>query len=294
MDVQQKEASSILTPQRNGFLASAPYPFTHALSAYVGCGFGQTTCGLYCYAQFLPNWQFRGFPAAWGHAVQVKTSAAQLLAKSLGSMKPQLRRRLRIFMSSTTDPYQPIERQYEATRHCLEVFAQYDDLDLLVVQTRSPLAARDFPLLQRIPYAWLSVTIETDDQTYLKHLKGGPLLEKRWELVRTAHEQGLPVQITVSPCLPYTSVETFGQRLLESDAQRIVVDTVTDGDGANGKRTARSPFAQAETDWRRTDHAHLLYDSLCEKATGTPIAIGWSIAGFCGIPPRFQIVPELA
>jgi len=294
MDILQKEASSILTPQRNGFLASAPHPFTHALSAYVGCGFGQTTCGLYCYAQFLPNWQFRGFPATWGHAAQVKTNAAQLLAKELGRMKPEQRRRLRIFMSSTTDPYQPIERQYEVTRHCLEVFARYDDLDLLVVQTRSPLAARDFPLLQRIPYAWLSVSIETDDQTYLKRLKGGPLLEKRWELVRAAHEQGIPAQITVSPCLPYTSVEEFSQRLLASGVQRIVIDTVADGDGANGKRTARSPFAQTDPDWRRTDHAHLLHDYLCEKATGTSISIGWSIGGFCGIPPRFQNTTESA
>ncbi|MEO8970191.1 MAG: radical SAM protein [Ktedonobacteraceae bacterium] len=294
MDVLQKEASSILTPQRNGFLASEPYPFTHALSAYVGCGFGQTTCGLYCYAQFLPNWQFRGFSSTWGHAVQVKTNAAQLLAKALSNMKPAARRGLRIFMSSTTDPYQPIERQYEATRHCLEVFARYDDLDLLVVQTRSPLAARDFPLLQRIPYAWLSVTIETDDQTYIKSLKGGPLLEKRWELVRTAREQGIPAQITVSPCLPYTAVETFGSRLLKSGAQRIVVDTATDGDGASGKRTARSPFAQAEPDWQQTDQAHRLNDYLCEHAAGTNVSIGWSIAGFCGIVPRHTNKSESA
>ncbi|HLX39330.1 MAG TPA: radical SAM protein [Ktedonobacteraceae bacterium] len=294
MDILQKEVSSILTPQRNGFLASEPYPFTHALSAYVGCGFGQTTCGLYCYAQFLPNWQFRGFPAAWGHAVQVKTNAAQLLAKALDTMKPAARRRLRIFMSSTTDPYQPIERQYEATRHCLEVFAHYDDLDLLVVQTRSPLAARDLPLLQRIPYAWLSVTIETDDQTYLKQLKGGPQLQKRWELVRIAHEQGIPVQITVSPCFPYTSVEAFSHQLLEGGVQRIVVDTVIDGDGASGKRTARSPFAQAETGWQQTDHAHRLFDYLCEQAAGNSVSIGWSIAGFCGIPPRYAKTAEIA
>lgn len=294
MDILQKEASSILTPQRNGFLAADPYPFTHALSAYVGCGFGQTTCGLYCYAQFLPNWQFRGFPAEWGHAVQVKTNAAQLLAKAPGIMKPTVRQRLRIFMSSTTDPYQPVERQYEVTRRCLEVFAQYDDLDLLVVQTRSPLAERDFPLLQCIPYAWLSVTIETDDQAYLKHLKGGPLLEKRWQLIRTAHEWGIPAQITVSPCLPYTTVETFGQRLLASGARRIVVDTVTDGDGTLGKRTARSPFAQAAPDWQRTDHAHLLYEYLTDKAAGTGVATGWSSAGFCGIPPRHANTAESA
>ena len=47
-------------------------------------------------------------------------------------------------MSSTTDPYQPLETTHRMTRRCLEVFARYPDLELLVIQTRSPLAARDF------------------------------------------------------------------------------------------------------------------------------------------------------
>ncbi len=286
MEILLKEAKSILTPQRNGFLAARPYPFTHSLSGYVGCGFGQTTCGLYCYAQFLPNWHFRGFAAEWGHAVQVKTNAPQLLAKTLRTVKPQVRQKLRIFMSSTTDPYQPIERQYQVTRQCLEVFADYDDLDLLVVQTRSPLAVRDFSLLQQIPFAWLSVSIETDDQAYLKRLKGGPLLEKRWELVRAACSSGIPTQITVSPCLPYTGVEEFGQRLLQSGAQRLVVDSVMDGDGSGGERTSHSPFAKVEPGWENTSHAHRLYHYLQEKTLGSDIWVGWSIAGFCGIEPR--------
>src|SRR5712692_1112105 len=170
MEITQKDVKSILTPQYHGFLAAGPYSFTHALSGYTGCGFGQTTCGLYCYAQFLPNWSLSGFTAAWGQAVQVKMNAAQLLDKALRTMKPALRQKLRIFMSSTTDPYQPLERKYQVTRQCLEVFARYDDLDLLVVQTRSPLAERDLPLMLQIPYAWLSITIETNDQAYLKGL----------------------------------------------------------------------------------------------------------------------------
>jgi len=87
MHIEQKEAASILTPQRQGFLASGPYPFTHALSGYLGCAFGQTTCGLYCYAQFLPNWQFRNASYAWGEAVTVKSNAPELLEKTLSRMK---------------------------------------------------------------------------------------------------------------------------------------------------------------------------------------------------------------
>jgi DNA repair photolyase len=285
MRIAHKEAASILTPQRNGFLAARPYPFTHTLSAYTGCAFGQTTCGLYCYAQFLPNWRLRSPSSAWGKAVEVKSNAAALLERALGSMRPQARRRLRIFMSSTTDPYQPLEGRYQVTRQCLEVFARYDDLDLLVIQTRSPLAARDIPLLLRIPYAWLSVTIETDDQAYLRRLGGGPSLEKRWELVQSARASGVRTQITVSPCLPYTGVEAFGTRLLQSGVRRLVVDTVSDGDGSGGQRTARSMYARAEPGWQDTSHAHLLHAYLREKASGTDLAIGWSIAGFCGIAP---------
>jgi len=289
MDISIKEAKSILTPQHGGFLASGPYPFTHSLTGYIGCGFGQTTCGMYCYAQFLPNWTFGGFSAPWGHAVQVKANASQLLDKTLRGMKPAARQKLRIFMSSTTDPYQPLERTYQVTRQCLEVFANYDDLDLLIIQTRGPLAERDLPLLQRIPYAWLSVTIETNDQSYLKSLKGGPLLSKRWGLVQSASRAGVHTQITVSPCLPYTSVEEFGQQLLQSGAHRLVVDTVTDGDGSGGRRTASSPFAQAEPEWAKTSHAHRLYDYLREKSSEGGITVGWSIAGFCEIPPRTAV-----
>jgi DNA repair photolyase len=216
----------------------------------------------------------------------VKTNAASLLEKTLSGMKLEIRRGLRIFMSSSTDPYQPLERREEITRQCLEVFARYPDLDLLVIQTRSPLAARDFPLLQQIPYAWLSVTIETDDQEYLKRLRGGPLLERRWELIQKAQACGIPTQITVSPCLPFTGVETFGQRLIRSGTRRIVVDTVVDGDGAQGRRTAHSPFAAVEPEWERTSHAHRLYNYVRKEAAQTPLQVGWSIEGFCSIPPR--------
>jgi DNA repair photolyase len=65
-------------------------------------------------------------------------------------------------MNSVTDPYQPLEKRYRLTRQCLEVFAQFDDLDLLVIQTRSPLVIDDLELIACIPYAFLSMTLETD------------------------------------------------------------------------------------------------------------------------------------
>lgn len=89
MDVTVATAKSILTPQAGGLLASPPYPFTHSLSPYTGCAFGATTCGLCCYAQFLPNWVHSSEGAAWGGAVRVKENAPALLDAALGALSPR-------------------------------------------------------------------------------------------------------------------------------------------------------------------------------------------------------------
>jgi DNA repair photolyase len=280
MEIRTTAARAILTEQRSGFLASPPYPFTHTLAPYTGCAFGATTCGMYCYAQYLPNWTYAGGGAPWGSAVVAKENAPDLLAAALRSLPAATRRDLRIFMSSSTDPYQPIEQRWRLSRRCLEVFACYPDLDLLLIQTRSPLAARDLDLLRQIPYAWLSVTVETDDPGVFKHLRGGPAPSQRLALVRAAAAQDIAVQVAVSPCLPHTMA--FAGTLAGCGARRVVVDTFVDGDGAAGRRTAHSAYARAVPGWSDTAAAHTLFDEL--MAAG--VAAGWSTAGFCGIPPR--------
>ncbi|HEX8684368.1 MAG TPA: hypothetical protein VF707_18780 [Ardenticatenaceae bacterium] len=281
MEITTRTAKTILTPQKSGLLASGPYPFTHSLSPYTGCGFGATTCGLYCYAQFLPNWTHSHPGIAWGSAVQVKENAAEVLAQTLAAMSTPQRRSLRIFMASTTDPYQPIEATHQVTRGCLEVFTQYDDLDLLVIQTRAPLAARDFDLMRHIPYVWLSVSIETDDAEVLRALTGGPSPAKRFALIEEAKQQGIKTQIAVSPCLPYT--DHFADRLLALAPDRIIVDNFTEGDGGRGYRTARSPYAAANLAWREQEG---LARQLSERLALARADVYWSTSGFCSIPPR--------
>ena len=183
-------------------------------------------------------------------------------------------------MSPVTDPYQPIERKLRLTRRCLEVFARYDDLDLLLIQTRGPAVVDDLDLIAAIPYAWLGMTIETDrfDLPY------GPTkshIERRLEAVKRAVARGVRTQIAVSPCLPYSGA--FAERLLETGAQRIVIDTFAIGDGSRGKRTASSPFAAlADYDWRDDDIAISLYHQLSAYHD----QVEWSGPGFAGIPAR--------
>ncbi len=276
MRIREIHAKSILTPQRGGFLQAGGQPFTHSLSWAAGCGLGVLYCGAYCYARTLPNWQFaRRGDEGWGDALIVKVNAPELLAARLE--RSRNRENLRIFCSPVTDPYQPIERKLRLTRRCLQVFAQYADLDLLLLQTRSASALDDLDLLTAIPYVWLGMSVETDrgDLPY------GPTLgqmERRFAAVERAVAQGVRVQIAVAPCLPHT--EGFAQRLLDTGAQRIVIDTFSAGDGRNGARTANLPFAKAAGyDWRDDSAARGLYEALRERHAG----VGWSAAGFAGI-----------
>src|SRR6266545_7097499 len=101
MQISSRQAKGILTPQTAGFLMDGEFPFTHSLSPYTGCAFGNTTCGLYCYAAALPSWTYRGphlRQYKWGDAVETKTNAAVLLAAELAKMPVARRQLLRIFM----------------------------------------------------------------------------------------------------------------------------------------------------------------------------------------------------
>ena len=277
MNIRSIQAKSILTPQKRGFLSAGERPFTHSLSWAAGCGFGKLYCGAYCYAQMLPNWYYgRREGEAWGEAVIIKENAPELLEAQLA--RARNRRRMRIFMSPVTDPYQPLERKWRLTRRCLEVFARYADLDLLLIQTRGPAVVADFDRIAAIPYAWLGMSIETDRHD----LPFGPSkshIERRFAAVKLAVERGLSVQVAVSPCLPYSSA--FAERLLATGAQRIVIDTFAIGDGSRGARTGKSPFAAlADYDWRDDTLAESLYHQLNAFHDG----VAWSGEGFAGIP----------
>jgi len=74
------------------------------------------------------------------------------------------------------------------------VFAQRP-VGLLVVQTRSPLVEKDFDMLEQLPCAWLSMTVETDDDTVRRALTPTcPSIERRLMTMRRARERGIKVQ----------------------------------------------------------------------------------------------------
>lgn len=276
-DQTPRPASGALT-KTGGFLRG----FTHTLQPYIGCRFG---CE-YCYVKGLRVHHFHQPKLDWGDYVHPRVGIAEKLRQELKRLatKGELDTTA-IFMSSATDPYQGAERQWRLSRACLEVLLEYPP-GLLVVQTRSPLVADDFARLQALgDRCWLSFTLETDREDVRQAVTPRcPSITQRWATMAAARSAGLNVQITVSPCLPYSSVETFGE-LLITYGQRVIVDTYTSGDGQAGRRTAATAIPSLYTglewsDWRNEEAALALYAWLQAQIGDRA---GWSQAGFAAL-----------
>lgn len=217
-----KNPKSLLN-KGTGFLSG----YSHSLNPYTGCTFG---CS-YCYVRRMPVSTFR--EGKWGHWVDIKQGAADIFRKELKRAKTK--GDVSIFMSSSTDPYQPIEHSEKVTRSLLEVMVE-DPPEFLFVQTRSPLVRRDIDLLLLLKdHVRVSMTIETDREDIRKYFTPhAPPIQARIETLRLLKEAGVPTQATIAPMLP--STENFAD-LLRPVVDRICIDDYFMGDGSGGKRT---------------------------------------------------------
>ena len=125
-----RRARSILT-RTGGYLSG----FTHSLQPYTGCEF---SC-LYCYVREMAVQRTNPWGLPWSAWIAPKTNAPELLARAAAR---GVLEEARIFCSSSTDPYTPLERRLGLTRGCLEVLRRHPPR-ALVVQTRSLLVLRD-------------------------------------------------------------------------------------------------------------------------------------------------------
>ncbi|MEX0749514.1 MAG: radical SAM protein [Dehalococcoidia bacterium] len=254
----------------------------------MGCAFGEGGCGVYCYVAESPIGLYAGKP--WGQWLRAKTNAADALHCDLDKVRDAAS--VRVFMSSATDPYQPAERKLRITRSILEVFRERP-VGLLVVQTRSPRVEKDFDLLADLPFVWLSMTIETDDDGVRRALTPTcPSIERRLASMRRARASGIKVQAAVSPTLPHCP-ERFADAL-ESAADRVIVDTFY-GDGANGRRTRHRPLPKrfAELgwgDWQDISAAQRLFEAVRGRLGEERVV--WSQDGFNALAVEARVRAE--
>jgi DNA repair photolyase len=273
-DSSPRPASSALTPT-SGFLTG----YTHTLNPYTGCAF---KCE-YCYVREMTVHRFHKPKLPWGAYAHPRLGINRSLEREMIRHASTGRLAgLAVFMSSVTDPYQALERQYRLSHSCLEVMTRHTP-GLLTVQTRSPYVADDFELMTAMgECCWLNFTLETDrDDVRRAVTPYAPSIHARLATLRAARLAGVNVQITVSPCLPYSSLENFGGILLEH-ADRVIVDSYTAGDGLRGSRTAATAIPDIYSQlgwgpWQSTQEARALYQWL-EARLGDRVS--WSQQGF--------------
>lgn len=275
MDYQEIEAKTILNPT-GGFLST----FTHSLNAYQGCAFGRGGCP-YCYVRAMPIQRFAGKP--WGEWLKVKVNAPELLAKELAKLKGTP---LRIFMSTATDPYQGVESRLKLTRRILEIFEAGGNFGRLVVQTRSPLIERDIDVLASLGSRVVaSITVETNrDEVRRAVTPTTPSVERRLKTLERLSAVGIETQAAISPVLPCDPA-LFAD-LIAPICTRVVVDTLTDGDGAGGRRSRELGMPDLLTqlgyeDWMTSEVPHELVTLL--RARMGEAKVGFSHEGFNSI-----------
>ena len=214
VEVSYIQAREILT-KSTGFMDA--YDFT--LNPYSGCSFGCT----YCYAAFFSrDVEKRN---SWGYWVNVKENAVELLQKRLKRTPDALDDKL-IYMSSVTDPYQPVERELKLTRRILEVMAD-GHRPKLVVQSRSPDVTRDCDLFRQIEdnggRVQVNMTVTTDDEdirrTFEPFCPANPV---RLAAIKRVQAEGIDTCITMTPLLIVNSPYAFADHLVETGVRKFI------------------------------------------------------------------------
>ena len=209
--IEYKPTSAILT-RATGFMDAYDY----TLNPYSGCSYGCT----YCYAAFFSR--DRKKQDSWGYWVSVKENAVEKMERlTWRSLDDKL-----IYMSSVTDPYQPIERELEITRNLLNIMAERYK-PRLVVQTRSPDVVRDCDLFRRIEdnggRVQVNMTVTTDDEDIRRTFEPYcPSNAIRLRAIKQVQAEGIDACITMTPLLLVKDAEVFSENLLNTHVEKFI------------------------------------------------------------------------
>ena len=169
----------------------------YTANLYRGCTHG---C-VYCYAPSLTRDE-----RPWGTYVDVKINAPGVLRRELRGL-----RRDQVFLSSASDPYQPVEARYGITRSCLRLLLKHGFP--VSILTRSPLVLRDLDILRRFDRVKVGVSITT---VPVKKLEPGvPPLQRRVDTLKKLARAGIPTWVSLAPVIPGIMMvdldEVFGE-----------------------------------------------------------------------------------
>lgn len=169
-----------------------------AINPYIGC---EHSCG-YCYARFIKR--FTGHQEEWGTFVDARVNNAKML--NFQMRNPKLANQ-QIYLSSMTDPYQPLEKKYELTREILKVLINYDNP--VSIMTKSVLVLRDIDLIKQLKDGDVNFTISTIDENWRKVIEpNSSSTEEKLSAMKKLIKEGIKVNVMIGPYWPiFTDIE---------------------------------------------------------------------------------------
>ena len=239
MQINKIRAKTILTPT-GGFLSD----YTHTINPYSGCQLGLGLCGNYCYAKTIIKGVKREM-RSWGTYVDAKINASELYRSDYRKIRNR-RAKLKIFMSSVTDPYIPAEAELRITSSLLKAMIELPP-DSLVIQTHTPNLLRDLGLIKILHHLCnvsLQVSIETDMENKdldlfntIVNFRHVYSVKSRMQALSIIKSNELNAVAVVSPLLPLKDPFGFA-RSINSCSNYVILDHFLLGDGSNGYRTS--------------------------------------------------------
>ncbi|NOZ58147.1 MAG: radical SAM protein [Euryarchaeota archaeon] len=158
-------------------------PKKYSLNPYTGCAHA---C-VYCYiTSYIP----RAFEA------RLKRNLLKQVKRELLKLDP----RFPVTIANSSDPYQPLERDYKQTRSCLKLLKERGFR--VQVVTKGDLVVRDASLLAEM-HAAVAVTVTTLHEGTAAQLEpGAPSPERRLRALQELAERGIPVACRIDPLIP--------------------------------------------------------------------------------------------
>ena len=280
MQTKLAQNKSILT-RTTGYLKNIS---SHSLNPYSGCGFGNSSCGKGCYARFN-FWINKG--RQWGTFVDIKENAADLYSQTASREKAWTKKQSQpfsIFMSSSTDPWQPAEKKYRITREVLQAMTVIPP-DELILQTHSSTILEDIDLIKKVSRNCklrVHISIEGDREM----LPGLPLPPSSvTDRINTLQQLSSHAIFTVgclSPLYPLDDADRFFTRIKSAGTSAVIIDHFILGDGTpDGSRTKKTSLPSLMENIL-PESIHLSYRDKVADIARKYLPVGISAAGFAG------------
>lgn len=171
---------------------SSDFGHRYTVNCYRGCIHACT----YCFARQYHEYLGFGAGTDFETKIVVKPNAPILLREELKHTRQKIRH---LDFSFATDPYLPLEANYELTRKCLEVCADFR-VPVGVI-TKSPLITRDLDVLTKLNVVvFFSIPFPTTEKSKPFELYT-PIPEVRFRAMKTLTDAGIKVGIGIAPII---------------------------------------------------------------------------------------------